>query len=316
MSNKKPKPIANYRLRPAKGVERRMMCETFGRLSLIAPLQRYQYIGFGAVSFADFLLIHRQLGITDMTSIDDAKPEAQERFKFNLPFKCVKLEFERSTKALATMPLKTPTIIWLDYTDSINRSIIEDVEYVCDEMSAGSVVVVSINVHALTTEVPDPKIGQKRLDKLRLDVGEELVPADIKVEDLGGWNFAKVSYRILTDRIRQAVVDRLAPLRYEQLFHFWYQDGAKMLTLGGILLDDDTAEQWKKSGVEQFPHCRPGASPFEIVIPDLTVRELRHLDQSLPRVAEDPVAAFLPQDDVAAYERIYRFFPLMAETDL
>lgn len=60
----------NYRLRPAKNIERKMMGEVFGRLSAVEPLKAYQYVGFGAEFFSDFALYHQTLGIADMSSIE------------------------------------------------------------------------------------------------------------------------------------------------------------------------------------------------------------------------------------------------------
>ncbi len=53
----------HYGLRPAKNIERKMMCECFWRLSAFHPVHNYRYIGFGSVYFSDFLLFHKVLGI-------------------------------------------------------------------------------------------------------------------------------------------------------------------------------------------------------------------------------------------------------------
>ncbi|MFH1744434.1 MAG: O-methyltransferase, partial [bacterium] len=55
----------HYALRPAKNIERKMFCEAFARLSRIAPLPTYRYIGFGSNEFCDFRLFHERLGIKD-----------------------------------------------------------------------------------------------------------------------------------------------------------------------------------------------------------------------------------------------------------
>lgn len=58
--------IINYPLRPAKAIERRMLCAAFERLHPFQRIERYRYVGFGSIYFSDFQLLHRQLGITDM----------------------------------------------------------------------------------------------------------------------------------------------------------------------------------------------------------------------------------------------------------
>lgn len=59
-----------YSLRPAKHVERRILCDAFRRRSKFASVESYQYVGFGSVWFSDFSLFHRQLGIGKMISIE------------------------------------------------------------------------------------------------------------------------------------------------------------------------------------------------------------------------------------------------------
>jgi len=63
-------PKVNYVLRPAKNVERKMLCEAFQRLTNFASLREYRYIGFGSIFFSDFTLFHRNLGISDLIDID------------------------------------------------------------------------------------------------------------------------------------------------------------------------------------------------------------------------------------------------------
>ncbi len=60
----------NYSLRPAKSVERKMLCEAIKRLAVFDKIESYKYVGFGSAYFSDFSLIHRSLGIEDMLSIE------------------------------------------------------------------------------------------------------------------------------------------------------------------------------------------------------------------------------------------------------
>ena len=85
--------------RPAKSVERKMLCEALKRLLNFSDLGKYKYIGFGSIFFSDFSLIHKSFGIKDMISIDN-KEKDKERFKFNCPYKCVELQFGESNDIL------------------------------------------------------------------------------------------------------------------------------------------------------------------------------------------------------------------------
>lgn len=76
--------IINYALRPAKAIERRMLCAALAGLHRFQRIEDYRYIGFGSIYFSDFQLLHRELGISDMLSIEkDVAAEAC--FRFNLP---------------------------------------------------------------------------------------------------------------------------------------------------------------------------------------------------------------------------------------
>ena len=82
--------IMNYLFRPAKNIERKMLCEALSRLSFILDLKHYQYVGFGSVYFADFTLFHKQLGIQKLISIE-GEEEMEERVRFNKPYSCIEI---------------------------------------------------------------------------------------------------------------------------------------------------------------------------------------------------------------------------------
>ncbi len=89
----------DYRLRPNKGAERKMLIEAFRRLNFFEPVKNYRYVGFGSTTFADFILIHRALNITDMISIEK-RTDYQARFDFNKPFDCVDMKYGTSSEIL------------------------------------------------------------------------------------------------------------------------------------------------------------------------------------------------------------------------
>src|ERR1700761_6192677 len=105
----------NYSLRPNKSIERKMICEAFTRLSLLDHLSNYRYIGMGSAYFADFILFHRNLGMTNLISIE--KEESKKaRFEFNKPFSCIDIKYGNSSTVLPNLELeKSKNIVWLDY---------------------------------------------------------------------------------------------------------------------------------------------------------------------------------------------------------
>ena len=168
----------DYTLRPAKCVERKMICEACQRLVHLHPLSSYQYVGFGSVYFHDFTLFHRQLGLKDMVSIEEDVPN-EARFRFNMPYKCVDLLMGRSTEQLEeNVSWAQPTILWLDYTCRLNKEVLTDTSLFCTNAQPGSLIIVTVNAHpdeadSQHTMAPEAARGPRldRLGKLRRRVG-------------------------------------------------------------------------------------------------------------------------------------------------
>lgn len=305
-----------YSLRPSKSIERKMLAEAFRRLSVFDRLSDYRYVGFGSTYFTDFSLFHKSLGITNMVSIE-REAHKWERFEFNRPYRCIRLEFGESTAILPRLSWETRTILWLDYDGKLDRDMLSDVKHACANTRSGSVIVISVNAH------PD-SFGPYRRKKLEERLGEDKVPIDVKKGDLAGWGTAKVYRRIVVNEIDETLKERNGilgageRLQFKQLFNFHYQDGARMLTVGGLLIAQRELDLVAKCAFEQLPFIRGDIEPYWIQVPCLTYRELRHLDRMLPH--GDPTSLdcleWLPLDDVKKYADIYRYFPLFAEIEL
>jgi len=127
----------NYRVRPAKSIERKMLCETLLRLSFFEPIENYRYIGFGSTTFADFILFHKTLGIKDMISIEKRETD-KVRFEFNKPFHCIDMRYGNSNEVLPSLAWQTKTIVWLDYDGFLTDSVLQDVAYTSMNLISGS----------------------------------------------------------------------------------------------------------------------------------------------------------------------------------
>lgn len=311
----------HYGLRPAKNVQRKMLVESFRRLSEFANVDSYRYVGFGSTYFSDFTLFHKALGIKDMISIERDLAN-RERFEFNCPFNCIRMKFAESNEVLPTLSWNARTILWLDYDGSLDSSVLTDVKYFCASASPGSAIVITVN--AEPTEL-DVKKG--RLEKLRTSLGKERIPPDVKEKDLDEWGTARVCRRILASEILETLSERNGGLaegskiEYKQLFYFCYRDGDRMLTTGGLLYEKAQAETAAACGFNRLKFLRfslrPDSRPCFIEVPKLTYKEIRHLDRQLPRLRRRRLKApKVPAVDVKKYEDIYRYFPTFAETEV
>ena len=163
----------NYSLRPAKAIERRMFCELFHRLSAFNPLNKYQYIGFGSTYFSDFSQFHKMLGITDLKSIEKDK-ENEKRFKFNIPYSCIDLQFGHSNEILPKLQFdNTPSILWLDYDYRLDSTVLEDARTFASSALESSLILITVNATQITKEnTPTEELKNYRYKKLVEAVGE------------------------------------------------------------------------------------------------------------------------------------------------
>ncbi len=322
--------IINYALRPAKAIERRMLCAAFKRLHPFQRIEDYRYVGFGSIYFSDFQLLHRELGITDMLSIEKDL-SAKACFRFNRPYKCIKLKFAPSAEVLPRLNWGRQTILWLDYDDRLNGNILGDIATVCLRATSGSMIVISVNAH------PDAEPSKEERDQYReatgkpFDLGDyrlriakeligEKLPVGTSGADLRGQELARVFRDVIDSAIAEQLSIRNAMLpvekkiHYQQLFHFRYKDGAQMLTVGGILYHAPEKQVVTACNFDTLPFIRTGREHFGIKAPCLTTKEIRHLNSQLPKSSSAELRVpGVPVADIKQYAEVYRFFPTFSE---
>lgn len=304
----------NYSLRPAKNIERKMLAEAIHRMASFGAIDTYRYIGFGSIYFTDFYLFHRYLGIKDMISIERNVTNG-DRFLFNLPFKCIRLELGNSKDVLPTLNWDTRTILWLDYDGQLTKDVFLDIETFVSNATSGSVIIITVQSN------PSYK-NPNHLERLIENVGKNKVPINIKSSDLDGWGLANVNRQIIDNEIAELLRKRNAARAkpnyiYQQLFNFHYQDGAQMLTVGGIIFQETMRSQYQSCEFNKLDFVKVGEGAYKIEIPQLTFRELRHLNAQLPATDVKKIEAKgIPESDLRKYMGIYRFFPSFAETDV
>jgi hypothetical protein len=303
----------DYSIRPAKAIERKMMIDLIRRLDRFTSLSHYRYVGFGSPYFADFKLFHKSLGIGDLISIE--KEVADEpRFRFNAPFAAIDLKFGESAEILPELMWSQRSITWLDYDGRLDVSKLDDVSFLARHLAGGSVLTVSVNV--------DPHRDiETRLDKTRAELGSYM-PRHYSAEDLGGWGTAEACREIIDERIRTALGERntgqslSAAISFRQLFNFRYRDGARMLTVGGVLFDAGQEASLRGCAFDEFEFCKEGADAYEIDVPRLTLKEMRHLDTQLPcDTFGDLTDVGIPIGDAEKYARLYRYSPKFLDTE-
>lgn len=311
----------NYTLRPAKSIERKMLGEAFHKLSAFGRLETYRYIGFGSTYFSDFILYHKMLGIKHMVSIEK-DVDNQERFIFNCPFGCIHLEFGDSKEVLPTLKWDTRSIVWLDYDGPLNIDVLGDVKFCCANILQGSMILLSVNVQPEKLEnLQADERPLRRLQLLKERVGEDKTPNDItNGGQLSGWGLAATCRRIMLNEIFETLSKRNGSrenkLIFQQLFNFQYADGAKMLTIGGIIYEEGQEHIVEQCAFRHLDFTSNDEKPYVIDPPNLSFREIRHLDTYLPNRVAEIKAHGVPQEDIAKYTKYYRHFPTFSEAEI
>jgi len=322
----------DYRLRPAKCIERKMLCTAFRKLRPFGDVSKYRYIGFGSAYFSDFIFFHKSLFIQDMISIEKFR-EDKDRFEFNKPFSCITIEYGDSTNVLPKLEWDKRTILWLDYDFSLNSSILGDIRHAFSSVVNGSVVIITVDGNIRDDGGFGEKIEENELNgnqvkkkELKLkylikNVGKKKVPINVKDKQLNGWNISKIYRKIIENEINDTLFSRNGgrsignKLLYKQLFNFYYNDGTKMLTVGGILFDEGSQDKFADCHFEELYFFRKDIDPFVIKVPKLTLREIKTLEKFLPTKFND-APLFLTEDQKEQYKSIYPYFPNFVEADL
>jgi len=313
----------DYRLKPAKSVERKMLLETINRLFYFDQLINYKYIGFGSVSFVDFELFHKNLGINKMISIE-AKKEEAARFEFNKPYSFIEMRYDISTKVFESLDISTePVIVWLDYDKNIQRYMFDDIDLVVPQLKSGSMYIITCN----TSIDPDPIIKQKDKKVVRLkkftDDFANYVPIEVVESDLTPKNSHRVLRKMFINRIEEQlsecnkIRDENDKISFQQLFNFIYNDsGATMLTVGGIAYSNNDKEKLEQCCFNNLFYIKNHEEEYKIDIPIVTPKEIQLFNSSICLNQEVCAAREVNSilgNEYEKYKNLDRYFPKYAE---
>ncbi len=301
-----------YELRPAKQVERRMLLETLETLAHLGfPIRDFQYTGLGSIYFIDFIMLHKVLGIKRLLSVERSE-QARKRVKFNQPFRCVDVKLGKIGDFIPALGRRrSGHILWLDYDSVILREHLADVWLAAASLRRHSILIVTVDA--------EPPIENGTPRRWRNHFRNEAGPylgSSVSVKDFAESQLVLRNRDVLLRAITSGLSSR--DLEYIPLFNFSYADGHEMLTIGGMLGNDDDRDLLcrPKGPLRDFPYIRfsPRDEPFRINVPLLTRKERIHLDQAMPASGRWTLKQFeLPEELVRAYKDIYRYLPVYAE---
>jgi hypothetical protein len=319
-----------------------MITEVLTRLSFLTHLHNYRYIGLGSPYFADFIQFHKNLGITNLISIEKEITK-KARFDFNIPYSGIKMAYGHSETILPNLELGTKNnIIWLDFDDKISNFMFSNIDTVFFNSKPGSFFIISVNVendlmqsmggkeeedYAIEEKIniADYRRGElfKRIDKSKF-------PSEYSEINLTTKNLTMATYEMLTRQINTALNNRNGEkpnkVHYQQVFNFVYKDNATILSFGGIIFDESQKSVVKEMEFENLSFYNNTNTSYFINSPNLTLREIKALDKLLPTDVDknhrgkfkNTLLNELPliQSDIIKYAKVYRYFPNFTEITL
>jgi len=322
--------LMNYLFRPAKNIERKMLCEALNRLSVISDIKAYQYVGFGSVYFADFTLFHKQLGIQKLISIE-CEQDMETRVRFNQPYSCINVMPGWSYEMLPQVNWDNKSIVWLDYTGTLEGYMFKDMATFFQRALSGSVFIISVNVDLKENEVGSKTTNDKIKVKLNKDIDvKKRVRSTVFEKDLTKDDYYSIIRGVLDNEIYEIISQRnkIEPKEifdYRQIFNFIYRDGQVMLTIGGILFSDKDKSKIEQMNFQNLDFIMEGQEYYEIRVPHLTYREINALDKYLPsfntnneerKKALEELKGVVSDDAIQKYAKIYRYYPIYTESCL
>jgi len=296
-------PEAPYAFRPAKRIQRLMFCDALRSLRVVRSMQEYLYVGLGHWQFVDFELMRREVGISDMLSIERNTSD-KPRFEDNLPYEEVRLAFGEAYEHLQDLAPDVPTVAWLDYTTNLRPEVLRDLRLLADRLPAGSVVAATVNAH--------PGREDRRLASLRAVLGEDVVPGDVAEKDLDRAGLPRVQQRILMEQVADAAQARAEPLELQQFMLLSYSDGAPMLFWAALLDDGTEGITAAYEAIRRLEQFRDGPDALEVTVPVLSTREVMRLNELMSRGESPRLKGLSPAecDDYAGLRRWYPALPL------
>jgi hypothetical protein len=305
-----------YELRPAKQVERRMLLHTFHELrDLGYSISTYEYTGLGSIYFVDFVLFHRYLGLTRMTSVE-GNGDVKKRVKFNRPYKLINLVVPDEMSAqIARLSSDRRHILWLDFDSILTKELLNTVHLAAMQLSVQSILLVTVDV-----EPPGrPEDGPMKWNPTtwmryyREEVGAHFWRGISKKD------FARLALPTTNARIIQSVIDqglRQRDAYFIGMFSFLYADGHRMLSVGGMIGSEEDRRKIRSLDRDGLFFMRDNITdePFLIRVPLITRKERHYLDQNMPCSDNWSPSAFeMKPEDIQDYKKIYRYYPAYTE---
>lgn len=312
--------FVNYTIRPSKAIERKMMCELLREIQVLTSRTEIRYIGLGARYFVDFLMLHNEFGIKDMISIEAAgNAQEKKRYEFNKPLKYIKIQYGHTSQVLPQIEGfgEKLNFVWLDYDSKFSDFMVDDAISLMTKLEVGSIYFMSCCHRYEGINTSEIQESFKNFNKIYFK-------DDIEKKHYSTKQLPYVINNILSTNIHEAIKKRnfntKKKVKFKRLLFLTYADGAPMLTIGGIIVDDVLEQRMQESNlIEKYDFLRAEKEEYyKIEIPKFTQKEISHVLKEIPISKEEyekKADKFhgIEFEEIETFEKIYRYFPFYTE---
>ncbi|ODS86542.1 MAG: hypothetical protein ABS46_00995 [Cytophagaceae bacterium SCN 52-12] len=290
-----------------------MLLEVFKEVCIPSNCDDYQYIGFGSSFFSDFKLIHRELNISDMISIEGNSSTLNiKRCEYNKPFSCINIRPGYSYQVLPKLAWKKRSIVWLDYDKCLQNFMFQDIETCSHKAKPWSFLVISLR----------REFDQKDKKSFEEEFGDK-VPERLKAEDLE----PKICHLTIRNMILSVIEEIISNdystrkeeerLVFKQTFNYIYKDDAPMYTFGGIFILKSHEEEFEKLKFHAYDFVTSKDESINVDFPIITSKEYHQMTQLLPSTKNNfianPQIDFVPDIHKLNYFNTYKYYPSYIE---
>jgi hypothetical protein len=163
-----------------------------------------------------------------MVSVEASK-KIERRVRFNRPFRLIQLRMASIGEVIPTLRQNIQHLLWLDYDSTIRTNYLADLTQAIAHCAPGSIILITVDV-----EAPKGTSTPREIREHYESQFGELLPPIVKPVQFSARNLPMMNVLLLSRAIQRGITGR-AGLEFQPLFNFIYQDGHKMLTLGGMI---------------------------------------------------------------------------------
>lgn len=149
------------------------------------------------------------------------------------------------------------------------------------------------------------------------ELTQGVIPGSLTNQQFSDKNFPRLVAQALINALDSACRNSGKSLTFEPIFNFSYQDGAPMVTIGGIAVDENHKNKLRALSLPEKFFFATGKEQISIDVPNLTPQEKIKLDRLLTRDGPDPAASVLSleiaEEAISNYFRFYKQYPLFSE---